>query len=171
MLDRYRRACAANDKQACHDAARIAYSWVPSVFIGDTVPDLRIGCDLGDARACETAAMRMDEHANPDGYFAITLRACDLGNAGGCSDHGYAFEHGLGTKQDLVEALVFYTKGCAGKNLLSCANAGFASEHVKPPDYAAAASFFDRACPSGLKDRDEDLCAKAAAFYQRHPKP
>jgi len=173
MVRLYRRACAANDKQACHEAARVAYHWPTSVFEGfvDTVPDLRIGCDLGDAQACETAAMRMDSSYHPDDYFAITLEACDLGNAGGCSDHGYAFENGIGAKKDLAQALVFYTKGCAGKNLLSCSNAGFASEHLKPPDYAAAASFFDQACPRDMKDRDEDLCAKAAAFHQRHPTP
>ena len=169
MLRLYRQACTAHDEQACRDAARVAYSWAGTVFEGvvDTVPDLRKGCDLGDARACEVAAMRMDEHAHPADYFAITKRACDLGDAGGCSDHGFALENGLGTPKDLAQALVFYGKGCAGGNLLSCANAGFAAEHATPPDFIAATAFFARACPRDAKDPDKELCAKAAAYAKR----
>jgi len=173
MLDRYHRACAANDKEGCREAAHLAYTYAATVFQGhiDTVPDLRIGCDLGDGQACATAAMRMDSKAHPADYFAVTLKACDLGNAAGCSDHGFAFENGLGAPADLGQALVFYAKGCAGKNLLSCTNAGYAAEHATPPDFAAAAAFFDRSCPGDVKDRDEDLCAKAAAFHLKHPTP
>lgn len=169
VLDRYHRACAAHDDQACRDAARVAYSWAGTVFEGyvDTVPDLRKGCDLGDGSACEVAAIRMDHGAHPDDYFAITKRACELGNAAGCSDHGFAYESGFGTAKDLRQALGWYSKGCAGGNLLGCANAGFAAENATPPDFATAASFFDRSCPRDAKDRDDDVCGKAAGFFKR----
>ena len=169
MFDLYHRGCAAGDAQACRDAARVAYSWAFSVFDGyvDTVPDLQKGCELGDREACNVAAMRIDEHKHPADYFALTKRACELGAAAGCSNHGFALEKGLGTPKDLAQAMVFYVKGCSAGHLLGCANAGFAAENATPPDFTTAASFFDRACPRNAKEPDENLCAKAAGFFKR----
>ncbi|HEY1557190.1 MAG TPA: hypothetical protein VGF94_20280 [Kofleriaceae bacterium] len=168
-LDLYRRACRAHDQQSCRDAARVASSWADSVFDGytDTVPDLRIGCELGDGKACSFAAMRIDDKQLPDDYFALTKRACELGNAGGCSDHGYAFQNGIGAAKDLVQALGFYRRACDGASRLGCSNVGFTLE--QSGDLAAAATFFERACPRDRQDRDDDVCAKTDRFYRRHP--
>jgi hypothetical protein len=113
------------------------------------------------------AAMRMDEKAHPDEYFQLTKRACDLGNAEGCSDHGFAYFSALGTPQDLAKALFYYRKACDGGNELGCSNAGFNREKATPPDFAAASAFFDRACPRDGKEHDKGLCAKATAYFGR----
>ena len=165
----YRLGCQAHDQQSCRAAARVAYSWNATVFAGyvDTVPDLRAGCEIGDARACSVAAMRIDDKFHPHDFFELAVRACDLGDADGCTNVGYAYENGEGAPKDMSRALASYTLACDRGNLLGCANAGVALEHATPPDPARAAALFDRACPADTAKRDTEVCGNAAAFYRR----
>jgi Zn finger protein HypA/HybF involved in hydrogenase expression len=170
VFDLYHLGCAAKNTPSCREAARVAYSWAPSVFDGyvDTVPDLRTGCELGDGHACGIASARLDEKLHPHDFLELNERGCELGYVPACSDVGFAYENGIGVAKDNAHALVLYRQACDRQNLLACANAALQLEHADPPNLTEAQALFDRACPRDVKHDDDDAaCIRTNAFYQR----
>lgn len=64
----------------------------------------------------------MDAHANGDYKKAVELlnKACDSGEAKGCTFLGTLYQYGQGVKQDYKKAVELYQKGCDGGEQLGC---------------------------------------------------
>ena len=78
-------------------------------------------------------------------------KACDKGNAKGCSGLGLMYSNGRGVKQDYFKAVEFYTKGCYEGNARGCTNLGvmyYNAQGVKK-DYFKAKKLFSKACDGG----------------------
>ena len=81
-------------------------------------------------------------------------KQCQKGDAGGCTNLGYAYAKGTGVTQDDFKAVEFYRKACDGKNATGCNNLGV-SYHTGDgvrQSVEDALRFYGQACD--LKDKD-----------------
>ena len=78
-------------------------------------------------------------------------KACDSGEARGCSNLGVLYDEGQGVKQDYQKAAQLYQKGCDEGNSLGCFNLGLLykeGQGVKQ-DYQKAAQLYQKVCEGG----------------------
>ena len=57
-------------------------------------------------------------------------RACDGGNAPGCTNLGNMYNNGSGGSQDFVRARSLYQRACDNGNAVGCNNLGYMYEHA-----------------------------------------
>ena len=58
-------------------------------------------------------------------------KACDGGDAAGCTQLGFLYLEGKGVKKDYLKAVKLYQKGCDGGNAVGCMLLGFMYEKDK----------------------------------------
>ncbi len=75
-------------------------------------------------------------------------KACDSGNADGCSNLGVMYKNGQGIKQDYFKAVELYEKACSGGNAKGCFNLGFMyiNGYGVKADIEKALNLFGQAC-------------------------
>ncbi|NUO47487.1 MAG: sel1 repeat family protein [Polyangiaceae bacterium] len=82
-------------------------------------------------------------------------KACDLGNAGACSDLGWAYSTGFGTLgEDRSRAGELYQKACDMKHALGCANRARLARGIND---GLAAELFAKACTMKLDAACDEL--------------
>jgi len=92
-------------------------------------------------------------------------KACDGGNAIGCSYFGLMYEFGKGVKRDNFKAVKFYKKGCDGGNAIGCFNLGAMYEFGKGvrQDSQKALKYYGEACDM----ENEDGCKNYAKLKKQ----
>jgi len=117
-------------------------------------------CKHGDAVACARSAERYfygrDHHAfDPEQSFRFAKRACDAGNAFGCSLLGLHYQDGLGTAWAPGKAIEAYDQACRAHEGVGCYNLAsmYYGGHGVDADTAKgdaltklAATYWDAAC-------------------------
>ncbi|WP_298946470.1 tetratricopeptide repeat protein [uncultured Campylobacter sp.] len=80
-------------------------------------------------------------------------KACDEGDAGGCSGLGALYEYGKGVRQDYQKAVQFYQKACDGGVDVSCFSLGFLYQNGKGvrQNFSTAKEYYGKACDLGLQ--------------------
>ena len=75
-------------------------------------------------------------------------KACDEGNARGCTNLGFMYEKGRGVKQDYFKAKELFGKACDGGDAKGCFNLGvmYANGQEVKQDYFKAKELFGKAC-------------------------
>jgi uncharacterized protein len=78
-------------------------------------------------------------------------KACELGDAPGCSASGDAYRSGRVVPRDDVRALALFTKGCQGGDGYSCTSLGLAYDYgqVTRQDIPRAFQLYQKACQLG----------------------
>ena len=76
-------------------------------------------------------------------------KACDSGNARGCSNLGVLYENGQGVKQDYQKAAQLYQKACDSGNAEGCYNLGVSYENGQ--SFSTAKQYYGKACDLGLQ--------------------
>lgn len=88
-----------------------------------------------------------------DGPLAarLFLRACDLGQAGGCNNLGLAFQSGQGVPRDYERAMDYFGRACSGGFAEGCNNQGALYEHGQgvPVNLGDAQRLYTQACRRG----------------------
>lgn len=85
-------------------------------------------CEQGSrSEVCMEAAVRHREGMlfvlpDPDTAFRLFLRACELGDGGGCSDAGYLLAFGTAGEGGVPEGVKWYARGCELGSALACSN-------------------------------------------------
>jgi TPR repeat protein len=102
---------------------------------------------------------------NPAKAEYFLSRACAGGYSEGCVSLGYAYDKGLGVKQDAPTSAGFYQKACTGGNVTGCYDLGFAYESGDgvAVNFAQAASLYKLACDGGRFD----ACNNLGVLYER----
>jgi len=102
---------------------------------------------------------------NPAKAEYFLSRACASGYSEGCVSLGYAYDKGLGVKQDAPTSAGFYQKACTGGNVTGCYDLGYAYESGNgvAVNFAQAASLYKLACDDGRFD----ACNNLGVLYER----
>ena len=111
-------------------------------------------CARGDALSCGAAGesyhLSNITGVRQDKFKAVELytKACDGGEAVGCSNLGVMFEKGEGVKQDKFKAVALYTKACDGGRASGCSNLGvmYSNGEGVRLDKKRALALFGKAC-------------------------
>ena len=76
-----------------------------------------IACELGSAGGCHYQAELVDagigDERDRDLATFIYKRSCERGESLHCKIVGSRYEHGISVKKSLVDALIYYYKGCS----------------------------------------------------------
>ena len=119
---------------------------------GQDAESLRLGCDNGDARACNNLGFMYyaGDGVPQDFDRARSLydQACNGGAMRGCSNLGLMYGTGQGVTEDLARALGLFQQACDGGAMLGCTRLGLmydAGDGVTQ-DLARAASLYQQAC-------------------------
>ena len=82
---------------------------------------------------------------------ASYTKACDNGDADGCSNLGRSYSLGEGVEKDLNRTFALYQLACEGGSLKGCSNLGYAYDNGvgTAEDAARAAELYQRACDGG----------------------
>src|SRR5439155_514731 len=87
------------------------------------------------------------------GIFSAQLyrKACDGGNAAGCTNLGCLYDDGEGTAKDAAQAVARYRKGCDGGNAGGCTTLGVISAYGDgaAKDAAQAVALYRKGCDGG----------------------
>ena len=80
-------------------------------------------------------------------------KACDTGEAGGCSNLGVLYADGQGVKQDYQEAAQLYQKACDEGWAGGCSNLGvlYADGQGVKQNFPTAKQYYGKACDLGLQ--------------------
>ena len=80
-------------------------------------------------------------------------KACDGGNAGGCSNLGFLYEDGQGVRQNYQKAAELYQKACDGGDTNGCYNLGvsYAEGQGVKQNFSTAKQYYGKACDLGLQ--------------------
>ena len=80
-------------------------------------------------------------------------KACDSGEAVGCSNLGFLYENGQGVKQNYQKAAQLYQKACDGGNAVGCSNLGVSYNNGRgvKQDFYTAKQYYGKACDLGLQ--------------------
>jgi len=161
-LDAFKRGCERGAAEGCRQAARVVYTWRRFDDDAATTPVLSRGCDAGDGRACDVGGDRLQKAGDLVGARESYRKGCDAGHLPACSDLGFLYSSGKGVAEDKRAAMALYRRACDGGFALACSNTAWLLEHGSPPDLAAAAPLFERACTA-----DGGQCATAADYFAR----
>ena len=80
-------------------------------------------------------------------------KACEGGNAAGCSNLGFLYANGRGVRQSYAKAAKLYKKACEGGDAKSCYNLGisYANGQGVRQNYSIAKDLFGKACDMGFE--------------------
>lgn len=80
-------------------------------------------------------------------------KACNGGDASGCSNLGGLYYTGKGVPQDFSKAKELYEKACNGGKASGCFNLGelYRAEEGVPQDFSKAKESYKKACDGGLE--------------------
>ena len=146
--DALRRACDANELEACVDLAR-AYEYGEGGVEADEERSLALldrACDGGLADACTSLATRLNPGIlsmlnPPPRTIELYERACELGSVAGCWNAGQIHEAGRNVEVDTARALALYGRGCAMGNRYACQDVGRLEDVLRgPPSRRGAAA-------------------------------
>lgn len=137
---------------------------------------LQILCDRGKAGQCEELARRLERGVPgklpKDGVRAAPLyqRACDLGNARGCSRGGDLYADGTNVPADPVTATRLLEKACQVGNTSNCEYLAqrYAAGRGVAKDDAAAARLYRKICdslPTGSGELAARGCSEIGQAY------
>lgn len=112
------------------------------------------GCDVGDVVDCDYhARIVIDprQDVKKEKVAKLSQKACDGGDARGCSFLGFLYERGQGVRQDYQKASELFQKACDGGYALGCSNLGYLYERGQgvKTDYQKASEFYQKACNGG----------------------
>jgi len=94
--------------------------------------------------------------------FKYYKKACEGGNALGCSNVGLLYVKAEGVKQDYVEAKKYYGKACDGGHATACSTLALVSTYVNAEqNYAKTKEYFEKACEDG----DAEACFGIGSLY------
>ena len=104
----------------------------------------------GDSQHCMDTANRYYE-GDDNKAVALWRKACDGGDARGCTNLGFMYEKGQGVTQDDAQALSLYRQGCDGGHAGGCTNLGFMYDEGQgvTQDEAQALSLYRQGCDGG----------------------
>jgi len=87
---------------------------------------------------------------------SLYQKACNGGNAVGCSNLGNMYHDGEGVRQDYKKAASLYQKACDGGDATGCTALGamYANGRGVRQNYSTAKKFYGKACGMG----DQDGC-------------
>jgi TPR repeat protein len=105
----YAVACAGNLAFGCYGAVRFE----PDPATARSL--LVRGCDLGEPKSCEAAAV-----ADPAGAPRLHELACQLGDYDACEGAGFAFVYGTGVPVDHARARTLLARGCDHASARAC---------------------------------------------------
>ncbi len=109
IANAYRVACDGGLAFGCFGAGRFQPN--PAV----SVPLLARGCELGEPKSCEVAALVAPDRA-PEFHAA----ACQLGDYDACEAAGFAYLYGTGVAVDPVRAQTLLALGCDHSSAKAC---------------------------------------------------
>ena len=115
-------------------------------------------CDAGDVWECNSLAaitIKPGQDINKDHQKAAKLfqKACDGGDARGCSFLGFLYERGLGVKKDYQKASELFQKACDDGLAVGCSNLGFLYHLGQGlwQDKSRAKEYYGKACDLGVQ--------------------
>lgn len=115
-------------------------------------------CNAGAMSAClavgnmlfnGTGGVQKDEAR----AYALFVRACEGGEAAGCSNRGWRELAGQGTSKDAARALASFERACNEQSTIGCFGVGVVLRggHGPAADKTRAKVAFQRACDAGEK--------------------
>ena len=127
-------------------------------------------CDLGNLPSCAKYGFMLTDMSGKAKYdetksLAAFRKACDGGNAAGCSGLGDAYTLALGVAEDHDKAFKLYQSSCAAGFADACDNLGQSYEAgwgVRK-DPAKGASIRSRACNAG----SSNACITIGEYYEK----
>jgi TPR repeat protein len=168
------RACLAGEPgEPCFEAGRCFY-FGRNGFPSDrerAVEAYRLGCNLGDSRACNNLgdALAYGEGVERDVARSAAMfeKACHLGEELGCANSGHMFERGEGVVRDRARARDLYRGACASGEVYGCLHAEMlaAEDPAAPRDPQRALAHWRRACAAS----DARACAFVGLIYEDGP--
>ena len=80
-------------------------------------------------------------------------KACDSGEAGGCSNLGVLYQIGKGVKQNYQKAAQLYQKACDGGEAVGCSNLGISYQNGQgvKQNFSTAKQYYGKACDLGFQ--------------------
>jgi TPR repeat protein/membrane associated rhomboid family serine protease len=107
----FEETCAAGVNGACHGLVKA----VPQKERASVKEIFQTGCAANAATGCLYLGAVLEDHeADFAGADALYARACELGDAIGCTLHADMLEAGKGVAKDLQQAAEFYRRACEG---------------------------------------------------------
>lgn len=113
------------------------------------------GCARGNLRACAKQGFRLVERSRDAAAvkqaLALFTKACDGGDALGCSNLASFTWDGEGVPRDPKKAAQYAEKACTGGDAFGCGTLGslWAQGELGKKDAAKALGYFTRACEGG----------------------
>lgn len=106
---------------------------------------------LGDDVSDGLAFHKQKDYLNA---FKSYEKACDDGNALGCSSLGFMYSYGQGVNQDYFKAAELYKKGCDGGDAMGCFSLGgmYANGKGVKQNIKIAKELFGKACDGQISD-------------------
>ena len=98
-------------------------------------------------------AINLYDQGNFAKAVQLFQKACDGGDASGCSDLGVLYANGQGVKQDYFKAVELYQKACDGGHASGFYNLGvsYANGQGVKQDKSKAKQLFGKACDMRLQ--------------------
>jgi len=127
------------------------------------LPDLRKLCDQDNFRACRTLGLANQPRRGPAPSYAIEgpqaysqtvslyTKACDGGDAIGCSHLGHLYRLGWGVTEDPQEAARRYIQACYRGSVVGCNSLGSMYQYGRgvTKDLRKAVGLYTKACDLG----------------------
>jgi hypothetical protein len=116
-----------------------------------SAPQFRAGASAVDGAALFREGKQAADAGQDPKAVALYHRACDAGNASGCSNLGIMYQKGRGVAQDFGQALALYQRACDSGTASGCTNLGlmYANGDGVAQDAGRAVALYQRACDAG----------------------
>lgn len=158
----YRKACELGQPSSC-DSVNVEVLKGRKQSENDTFKKAQEGCEREQANACWDLANEYDHLGGPlnsEKSVPLYLKACNLGQPGGCVVLASMYERGRGVSGNVVKAKALYAKaiplylsGCEDRHGQSCKLLGNFYENGQgvDKDNEKALTFYRKGCEFGDK--------------------